>query len=149
VLDLGSPIHRKTLTRLTVAAEPGHSGRISFGYETQMVTGAYQAQTVARAAAETGGMGGLDLTALDFNDFSLSGFAASWTARLNARNVNYIAFRWLSEEPSDSRVDSIIPGYVSSTALNQRLSLTPVWRVTTDTGAYQLDLVSGELTRLA
>jgi hypothetical protein len=111
VLDLGSPIHRKTLTRLTVAAEPGHSGRISFGYETQMVTGAYQAQTVARAAAETGGMGGLDLTALDFNDFSLSGFAASWTARLNARNVNYIAFRWLSEEPSDSRVDSIIARY--------------------------------------
>jgi hypothetical protein len=48
-----------------------------------------------------------------------------------------------------SRVDSIIPGYVSSTALNQRLSLTPVWRVTTDTGAYQLNLVSGELTRLA
>lgn len=48
-----------------------------------------------------------------------------------------------------SRVDEIIPGYVTSAALNQRLSLTPVWRVTTDTGAYQLDLVSGALTRLA
>jgi len=48
-----------------------------------------------------------------------------------------------------SRVDSIVPGYVSSADLNQRLSLTPVWRVTTDTGSYQLDLVSGELTRLA
>lgn len=48
-----------------------------------------------------------------------------------------------------SRVDEVIPGYISTLTLNHIVSLTPVWRVTTDTGAYQLDLVSGELTRVA
>lgn len=47
-----------------------------------------------------------------------------------------------------SRVDAIRPGYVSAASLERRMTLTPVWRVTTDTGAYQLDLVSGELTRV-
>lgn len=47
-----------------------------------------------------------------------------------------------------SRVDAIMPGYLSATALNRPMTLTPVWRVTTDTGAYQLDLVSGALDRV-
>lgn len=101
-LDLGDNAQTKTLTGMTVATEPGHSGRVSFGYETRDVT---------RLAAQTAGMGGLDLTALSFNDFSLSAFAGSWTVRLNERNINYIAFRWLSEEPSDCRVDSLTARY--------------------------------------
>ena len=28
------------------------------------------------------------------------------------------------------------------------MTLTPVWRITTDTGAYQLDVVDGGLSRL-
>lgn len=101
-LDLGANTRRKTLTRLTVATEPGHRGRVSFGYETR---------EVSRQAAETVGMGGLDLTALDFNEFSLSSFASSWTARVLERNVNYIMFRWASDEASDCRVDSITAQY--------------------------------------
>lgn len=101
-LDLGDNAQTKTLTGMTVATEPGHSGRVSFGYETRDVT---------RLAAQTVGMGGLDLTALNFNEFSLSAFAGSWTVRLNERNINYIAFRWLSEEPSDCRVDSFTARY--------------------------------------
>lgn len=101
-LDLGDNAQTKTLTGMTVATEPGHSGRVSFGYETRDVT---------RLAAQTVGMGGLDLTALNFNEFSLSAFAGSWTVRLNERNINYIAFRWLSEEPSDCRVDSLNARY--------------------------------------
>ena len=102
VLDLGDNAQTKTLTGMTVATEPGHSGRVSFGYETR---------EVRRLAAQTVGMGGLDLTDLDFNNFSLSAFAGSWTVRLNERNVNYIAFRWISEEPSDCRVDSLTARY--------------------------------------
>ena len=101
-LDLGDNAQTKTLTGMTVATEPGHSGRVSFGYETRDVT---------RLAAQTVGMGGLDLTALSFNEFSLSAFAGSWTVRLNERNINYIAFRWQSEEPSDCRVDSLTARY--------------------------------------
>lgn len=102
VMDLGTNTQRKTLTRLTVAIEPGNGGRVSFGYETRAVT---------KQAVEMGGMAGLDLTALDFADFSLSDFAASWTARVLERNINYISFRWRSDEASDCRVDSITARY--------------------------------------
>lgn len=47
-----------------------------------------------------------------------------------------------------SRIDAIEPGYLSTTSLNRRMNLTPVWRIVTDTGAYQLDLVSGSLERV-
>ena len=48
-----------------------------------------------------------------------------------------------------SRVDEIIPGYISATSLTRQMELTPVWRITTDTGAYQLDLVSGDVERVS
>ena len=48
-----------------------------------------------------------------------------------------------------SRVDEITPGYLSTTSLNRQMELTPVWRITTDTGAYQIDLVSGEVERVS
>lgn len=48
-----------------------------------------------------------------------------------------------------SRVDGIVPGYATATALNGPMTLTPVWRVETDTGAYQLDLVTGDLSRVS
>ena len=47
-----------------------------------------------------------------------------------------------------SRVDRIEPGYISATSLNRVMTLTPVWRITTDTGIYQLDLVDGALERM-
>ena len=48
-----------------------------------------------------------------------------------------------------SRIDGITQGYVSSTALNGPMTLTPTWLVTTDTGEYQLNTVTGELSRLS
>lgn len=47
-----------------------------------------------------------------------------------------------------SRIDRIEPGYLSATSLDRVMTLTPVWRVTTDTGVYQLDLVTGALERM-
>lgn len=48
-----------------------------------------------------------------------------------------------------NRIDSIEPGYITAVSLSGPTVLTPVWRVTTDTGAYQIDTVTGGVTRLA
>lgn len=47
------------------------------------------------------------------------------------------------------RIDAIEPGYVTAVSLSGPTTLTPVWRVTTDTGAYQLDTVTGGVTRVS
>lgn len=47
-----------------------------------------------------------------------------------------------------SQVDTIIPGYVSSTPLSGPTILTPVWHIVTDTGAYEMDMVTGTLSRV-
>ena len=47
-----------------------------------------------------------------------------------------------------SRVDSIDRGYISAASLTGPMLLTPVWRINTDTGSYQLDLMTAALTRL-
>ena len=47
-----------------------------------------------------------------------------------------------------SRVDRIEEGYVSAASLSGPMTLTPVWRVTTDTGAYQVDAVTGGVSRV-
>lgn len=47
-----------------------------------------------------------------------------------------------------SRVDSIDCGYVCAVTLARQMELTPVWRITTDTETYQMDLVTGALTRI-
>lgn len=46
-----------------------------------------------------------------------------------------------------NRIDAIEPGYAAAASLSGSILLTPVWRVTTDTGAYQLDTVTGAVTR--
>ena len=48
-----------------------------------------------------------------------------------------------------NRIDAIEPGYVAASSLTGPITLTPVWRVTTDTGAYQLDAVTGGVTRVS
>ena len=48
-----------------------------------------------------------------------------------------------------NRIDAIEPGYITAASLSGPTALTPVWRVTTDTGAYQLDTVTGAVTRVS
>lgn len=47
-----------------------------------------------------------------------------------------------------NRVDRIEQGYSCTASLSGPMSLTPVWRITTDTGAYQLDTVTGTVSRV-
>lgn len=48
-----------------------------------------------------------------------------------------------------NRIDAVQPGYISAASLSGPTVLTPVWRFTTDTGAYQLDTVTGAVTRVS
>lgn len=48
-----------------------------------------------------------------------------------------------------SRIDAIERGYVSTASLSGTMTLTPVWQITTNTGAYQMDTMNGELIRLS
>lgn len=48
-----------------------------------------------------------------------------------------------------NRIDSIEPGYITTTSLSGPTVLTPVWRITTDTGSYQIDTVTGGVARVS
>lgn len=47
-----------------------------------------------------------------------------------------------------TRIESITPAYTMSVSLSGPAQLTPVWYVRTDTGAYQLDTQTGQLSRI-
>lgn len=99
MLDLGSAMHRKTLLRLSTACEPGLGGRMEVGYETRRTLGVH--------TAPGGESGLLDLSDLNFSDFTFDGFASSHTVRLNERRVNYVRFRVRSEGAQDCRVHEL------------------------------------------
>lgn len=46
-----------------------------------------------------------------------------------------------------NRIDQVAEGYVCSATLAGSMALTPVWQITTDTGVYQLDAVTGAVRR--
>lgn len=94
VMDLGTNLYAKTLLGLTVAQDPGAGGSFRFGYET------------VRAAEMRGvrSAGGFSYGDVDFNDFSLSSMATSFTRRMNVRNINYIQFRFRSDEARNACV---------------------------------------------
>ena len=45
-----------------------------------------------------------------------------------------------------SRIEDMTPGYLSSSTTTRQVQLTPVWRFTTDTGAYYVDALTGDFT---
>lgn len=48
-----------------------------------------------------------------------------------------------------SRIENIEQGYIISVRLSGQMEFVPGWHITTDTGGYQLNLLSGELTRFS
>ena len=46
-----------------------------------------------------------------------------------------------------SRVSGIAEAYAVGSTVSGPMPLTPVWCITTDTGAYQLDTLTGALSR--
>lgn len=47
-----------------------------------------------------------------------------------------------------TRVDSIVPAYTMSVVRSGTARLTPVWYVQTDTGSYQMDTQTGQISRI-
>lgn len=47
-----------------------------------------------------------------------------------------------------SRIEQVEPAYRASVSLSESARLTPVWYVKTDTGAYQMDLQNGQVSRI-
>ena len=48
-----------------------------------------------------------------------------------------------------NQISALEQGYISGASLSGPMTLTPVWQVATDTGFYQLDLVTGGVSRLS
>lgn len=46
-----------------------------------------------------------------------------------------------------SQISAIVQAYTVTSTLSDPMPLTPVWYITTDTGAYQLDTLNGSLSR--
>lgn len=105
ILDLGTAVYGKTLERLTVALEPMTGGSVSVGYETRAVNRLIGSR----------GLCGMDFGDVSFRDFTFSAFAGSNTVLCRERNINYIAFRVISEEPHDMRVHSLTAEYKITT----------------------------------
>ncbi len=47
-----------------------------------------------------------------------------------------------------SRIDSVTEAYIVGSTLTEPIPLLPAWYITTDTGTYQLDTMSGSLSRV-
>ena len=105
IMDLGTNDQSKTLLKISISTEPEINGNISFGYETRAVSrliGAKGVQSVNSFSFDN----------LSFESFTFdSGYASSYTVRVNERNFNFIIFRFISEEDSDCAVNDITLTY--------------------------------------
>ncbi len=102
VMDMGTSMARKTLLAMSVVSEPGVAGVVKCGYETAQLESCMFASGGQPFSLET----------LDFANFSFdTGFAQSFTKRLNVRNFNYIVFRIYSDTATDCAVNSITVEY--------------------------------------
>lgn len=102
IMDLGTNVYSKSLTRLTVSTEPTVNGNITVGYETRAVSRELGAK----------GLDIFDFNSLTFESFAFdTGFASSYTTRLRERNFNYIIFRFISETPTDCAVNDMTIEY--------------------------------------
>lgn len=98
VLDLGSASHPKTLLSMSVTAEPGIHGHMTYGYETRREMRMHELR---------GGQP-FSLDGLSFHEFSFdTGFARSDTRRLYERGFNYITFCIRSDTDTDCAIAAI------------------------------------------
>ena len=102
VLDLGYPAREKSIHRLTMTAEPGIAGKLSFGFDTRR----------ERHMREGGESRAFSFDSLSFRDFAFTtGFASSLTKRIFVRGFNYIQFRFVSEGDTDASIGAFEAEY--------------------------------------
>jgi hypothetical protein len=102
VFDLGAPYLHKTLHRLNVTIDPNVRGSLQVGYETN--------DKLAYIGASAGKVFSFD--DFSFNDFSFTtGFTATQSQKVKARNFNYIMFRFVSDNDADCAIDNFSAEY--------------------------------------
>jgi hypothetical protein len=102
VFDLGYPAREKSIHRLTMTAEPGIAGKLSFGFDTRR----------ERHMREGGESRAFSFDSLSFRDFAFTtGFASSLTKRIFVRGFNYIQFRFVSEGDTDASIGAFEAEY--------------------------------------
>lgn len=98
VFDLGTNMAVKTILGITVAASPDYGGRVSFGFESKHALGEWALK----------GTRVFSFDDLSFDDFSFdTRFMSSYTVRLNRRNVNYVIFRFVSDDDKGCAVHNL------------------------------------------
>lgn len=101
IMDMGTNEASKTLLKITVSTEPEINGNISFGYETRAVSKLIGAKGLHNTNV-------FSFDSLSFESFSFdSGYASSYSVRVNERNFNFIIFRFISEGDTDCAVNDI------------------------------------------
>lgn len=104
IIDCGTNFESKTLSSITITSEQESQGSVTFGYQTNNVL-----KNVSALDPDIiGGTNQLDLEGLDFSNFTLSGFATSYTKRVKVRNFNFISFFFESDNDSDCSIDSFV-----------------------------------------
>ncbi len=101
IMDMGTNEASKTLLKITISTEPEINGNISFGYETRAVSRLIGAKGLHNTNV-------FAFDSLSFESFSFdSGYASSYSVRVNERNFNFIIFRFISEDDTDCAVNDI------------------------------------------
>lgn len=97
VFDLGTNESSKTLLKMTISTEAEVNGKLSFGYETRNASKFINAK----------GINVFSFDNFSFENFSFdTGFANSYSVKVNERNFNFIIFRFISDSDSDCAVNN-------------------------------------------
>ena len=98
VLDLGTNMALKTVLGLSVVVDSIYGGHLTVGLQTRL----------GGDRLELNGAKVFSFDNLSFEDMAFeTSFASSHTFRLNCRNVNYIIFRYISDDDRGCAVDSL------------------------------------------
>ena len=98
ILDLGTNMASKTILGMTVTAETKFGGRLKVGYQTK-----FSNRELTMCGGRLFSFDDLSFANLSFN----TSFAESHTVRMNQRNVNYIRFRFASDDDKGCAVHKL------------------------------------------
>ncbi len=102
VFDLGTNESSNTLLKMTISTEAEVNGKISFGYETRNASKVLNAKGIKVFSFDN----------FSFEDFSfITGFASSYSVKVNERNFNFIIFRFISDDDGDCAVNNFTIKY--------------------------------------
>jgi hypothetical protein len=102
VFDLGTNESSKTLLKMTISTGSEVNGKVSFGYETRNALKLINAK----------GVNVFSFDDFSFENFSFyTGFANSYSVKVNERNFNFIIFRFISDNDRNCAINNFTVVY--------------------------------------